>query len=166
MHYRVPFILISSAAAVLAFAACASHPEGRTARDCLLAAADSAFLGTAPLYRDCAVDRPAEAVRTPLSVTPNIRPAGAATCFRAEVMFVVGPDGRPEPGTIKLVRSSGGSSFTEAVLASVPGWTYSPAMLDGQAVRQLVTERRAAAVTRVVSSAQGGSTRPPRRSNC
>jgi hypothetical protein len=166
MHDRLPFILISSAVTVLVLGACASHPEARTARDCLLTEADSAFVGMAPLFRDCAVDRPAQALQTPLNVSPNIRPDGANMCFRAEVMFIVGPDGRPEPGTIKLVRSSGGSSFTEAVLASVPSWTYSPAMLHGQPVRQLVTERRAVAVSRVVSSSRDGSIRPRRPPNC
>jgi hypothetical protein len=151
---------------MLALAACASSREGRSSRDCSLAAADSAFIGSAPLYRDCAVDRPAEPISTRLDFNPTTPPRPGVTCYSAEVRFVVGADGRPEDGTIQLVRGAA-DPFAQAVLASIPGWVYSPALLDGRPVRQLVRERRTAAtVVTVVPASEAGSARPRRPPPC
>jgi hypothetical protein len=134
---------------VAALGACGSAMRGGTAHACTIAAADSALLAAGPLYRDCSVDRPARAVQTPLQATTSLRPRGPATCYAAEVQFVVGTDGYPEPGTERIVRSTD-VAFSALVLASVPTWIYAPAELDGEPVRQIVRERhRIAAVVAV-----------------
>ena len=56
----------------------------------------------------------------------------------AVVSFVIGTDGRAQPGTIHLVRASH-PELGEATLASVPRMRYRPARLDGRSVPVRVT---------------------------
>jgi hypothetical protein len=157
---------LACALLALTAAACASASGGRSAQGCVLAAADSAYLAAGPLYRDCAVDQPARALQTRTDFAPPPSRQPGVTCYSADVQFVVDANGRPEPGTIRLVRGSGGA-FPEAVLASVAGWVYAPALLNGVPVRQLVRERRTAASVVTVTMSQGGSPpRPPRPPDC
>jgi hypothetical protein len=51
-----------------------------------------------------------------------------------------------EPQTARIVETNS-SEFAAAVLASLPNWKYEPARKDGLSVRQIVPERRIAAVT-------------------
>jgi hypothetical protein len=165
MKNPMPWLFV---AATLLAGACASSPERTTERDCTLSSADSVYLADGPVYRACAVDRPARVVQARVGFTPSITPP-SSMCFNAEVEFVTGRDGRPEHGTVRLLRTSH-QPFADAVVASVPGWTYSPALLDGVPVRQIVRERRVAAVVAVVTSSSGGPparpTSPPRGANC
>jgi protein TonB len=51
--------------------------------------------------------------------------------------FVVGENGRYEPGTLKILQSSN-DAFTEAVKRALPGMRFSAAQIGGQKVKQLV----------------------------
>jgi hypothetical protein len=156
-------LLVVTAALPLLMAGCASSPAGRSGPPCALEPADSAFVRGQPLYRDCSVDRPAKPVMTRVNFSPPVQPQRGTTCFSAEVQFVVGADGRPEKDTIRLV-NSGADDFSNAVLAAVPSWQYTPAMRDGQPVRQVVRQRSMGAVTVVTSPGRGAV--PPRPPNC
>jgi hypothetical protein len=162
---RSLYLLATLCAAALA--ACASNPA-QSARECTLSAADSAYASVAPVFRDCAVDTPAKAIIAPLNFTPpaGVRPSPGVTCYRAEVRFVVGVDGRPEAGTVQLVRTNL-SSLGHSLLQSVPGWQYAPAVRDGVPVRQIVQESRAvASVVTVTTSGSGSPPRPPAPPTC
>jgi len=51
--------------------------------------------------------------------------------------FVVGENGRYEPGTLKILESSD-PAFTDAVKRALPGMRFSAAQIGGQKVKQLV----------------------------
>ena len=152
--------------------ACASgssaDPE-QARQPCLLSSADSAHISGGPLYRECAVDTPVKALSTPLNYNPSTRPSTpprpGTTCYTAEVRFVVGPDGRPEPETVRLVRTND-SSIGQSLVQSVHGWRYSPALRGGVPVRQIVSVRRTVALAVVTTSSASGrpsrSALPPR----
>jgi hypothetical protein len=165
MQHPFSVVLFLVPVAMLA-AACASTPERlASSGSCELAAADSVFLAAGPVYLECDVGQPARALSTRMDVTPA--PSGlprGQTCNYAEVRFVVGRDGRPEAGTARLLRTSQ-SALGDAVLRTVPGWTYSPALLGGVAVRQIVTHRRVTAVMAAPVSG-GPPSGPPRGANC
>lgn len=144
--------------------ACSSSREGSASRGCELSAADSVFIRDQPLFRSCAVDRAVKAVHTRVEIPTGTSLSGQ-TCFVAEVQFVVGTDGRPEAGTVRLIRG-GGDAYGNAVLASAPGWVYTPATRGGIPVRQLVRERRVLALRVTRSDASGAMVRsstPPCR---
>lgn len=165
MQHTVPWLTLALIPAAALATACASSPA-RTADAgaCELTAADSAFLAGGPLYRDCGVDRPAEMVRGSVDFSPPGNPR-RDECFNAEVEFIVDRDGRPEHGTVRLVRTSH-PPFADAVVSSVPGWSYTPAQRNGATVRQVVRERRVLAVrvvtTVTTTSGGAGAGRPPR----
>ena len=161
---RVPLIVLF--VLLSAGTACASHSfdsPAQTRQACLLSSADSAYISGVPLYRECAVDTPAQAISTRLNYDPstrsNTRPQPGITCHTAEVQFVVGLDGRPESETVRLVRAND-TSLGQSLIQSVLGWRYSPARRGGVPVRQIVTERRAVAVSVMVTSSNSG---PPSR---
>lgn len=142
---------------------------GATARarrtSCALAPADSTYLATGPVYRDCAVDQRARP-RGP-GVRPEFRPSspplGGTACYSAELEFVVDTTGAPELETARVVRTND-ATFGDAVLATLLNWRYDPARKDGIAVRQIVREKRSMAV-QVVAVREGQiprAGRPPR----
>ena len=51
--------------------------------------------------------------------------------------FVVGENGRYEPGTLKILDASN-QAFADAVKKALPGMRFSPAQIGGQKVKQLV----------------------------
>ena len=53
--------------------------------------------------------------------------------------FVVGPDGRPDTTTFKVIKSTH-PLFTQAVKEALAGWTFSPAEIQGHPVKQLVQQ--------------------------
>jgi protein TonB len=53
------------------------------------------------------------------------------------VQFVVGENGRYEPGTLKILDASN-PAFADAVKRALPGMRFSPAQIGGQKVKQLV----------------------------
>lgn len=159
MRYAPVALSLIAIAAVIG--ACSAATQGGASRDCVLAAADSVLLEAGPVYRDCAVDRAARVLSRPLGSMSAFRPP-PNSCMTAEVQFVVGPDGYPEPGTGRVVRSNN-SAFGEAVLASTPNWRYEPAHLDGRPVRQIVRERQRVAV--MVTATSGGQSRSSSRAS-
>lgn len=147
--------------------ACASRPPAVASAVCTLAAADSVHLAAGPLYPACAVDqraRPVTASRQ-LDLGPFRTTAqGRDACYAAEVQVVVGVDGRVEQGTARLLRTND-PRFGEAVLASVEGWSFEPALLGGRPVRQVAHEGvRVATVP--VAARVGEVMRPPEVPNC
>jgi hypothetical protein len=154
---------IAATVCAIALAACASNPTRSSQAACTLSDADSVYASSGPVYRDCAVDTRAKAVATPVDYTPPAggRPQPGVVCYTAEVQFVVGVDGQPEPGSARLVRSNE-SSLGQSLLQSVPGWRYSPALLDGTPVRQIVRESRGVAVAVTVTRGSQGSASRPR----
>jgi hypothetical protein len=144
-------------------AACA-HGGGGAASDCLLTQADSVHLQSGPVYRDCAVDRVARlsepSVRVDYRPTGRPRP-GSVECFYAEVHLVVDATGTPELETARLGNTNE-PGWGRAVLAGVQNWKYVPALRDGEPVRQIVRERRTAALAMaVVRSGQAAGSPPP-----
>jgi len=122
--------------AFMALAGCASS-SGRVAADgeCEVAAADSDLLAAGTVYPRCAVDVPARPLNT--QVQRSSTHAAESSCLRLDYRLVVSPEGRPEPGSLKILRS-GSAELESAVLRSVSAWTYTPALLNGEPVRQIV----------------------------
>lgn len=146
-------------ACVALLAACAGHPAGSAPGDgCALSSADSAYLAGGAVYRDCAVDREASLDRRSVQLEMQaVNPSQSVRCMSADVELVVGIDGRPEPGTGRLVRTSY-PAFGEAVLRSLAAWQYAPAEKDGRPVRQIVQERQMVAVR--ITAVRGGQAPP------
>jgi hypothetical protein len=140
-------------------AGCASTP--RVVDDgCELSAADSVHLAGGPVYRDCDVDSPVRLLKGDVDFRPPSGTPARSECFTAEVELVVGPDGRPETDSGRLVSASH-HAFGVAVMTALPRWQFTPASLDGAAVRQIVRERRVQAmVVTVVRSGGGMGSRP------
>ena len=141
--------------------ACASAGNKVSSREaCTIPARDSELVGFRPLYRDCAVDQVARFVAT--DVHPNFRPdSRAPTCYSADLEFVVDSLGKPEVGTARIVRTNY-ESFGRAVLETLQGWKYEPAIRDGKTVRQIVTTHQTAAtMTVVVPAGSGPPSHPP-----
>lgn len=148
LHGHGTFALACLWAGVLA--ACSSGGGSRgSAADCGLAPADSVFLAEGPVYRGCHVDRQARLLNPNVAIdfrpsrTPQ--PNSGSLCFRTDLEFVVGPDGRAEAAGARVVQSTD-AEYTRAVLASLPAWRYEPALRNGSPVRQIVRERRAVSI--------------------
>jgi hypothetical protein len=90
-------------------------------------------------YFEFQVERPAEfIVDTTVSPRPaSPRPARPTLEPLPLVQFVVDPTGRPEPGTLKVLRAPRDAD-TAPIRAALPRWRFRPALVDGCAVRQLV----------------------------
>jgi hypothetical protein len=159
------FIALATVAGALLVSGCASANGGgsavassRRSAPCSLRSEDSLYVVGGPLYRDCGVDRPAHLVTS--NVNPEFRVSGIPrTCYQATVEFVVSASGAPEPGTMRVL-SSNDDQFADALRVMVTHLRYSPGMKDGAAVRQIVTERRAAAVRTEIGQTPGSSTIP------
>lgn len=151
------------ALAVIA-AACGGGPGPGAASSCLLSSADSAFLNAGPVFSVCGVDEKARLIQS--SVREDFRPSGvprslpATMCYSAEVRLVVDAQGRVEPETVRLVRATH-PDYGQAVLAGARAWRFEPALREGIPVRQIVQEKRMAAL-RVVAVGQGRPSGPPR----
>jgi hypothetical protein len=132
---------------------------------CKDAPPDSSPVTLAHPYRDCEVNTKAkQRGRDPqLQFSPvhMTRPPRNG-CMQVQLEFVVDTLGNPETRTVRVVASDD-DDLADAVLATVPNLHYSPARLEGQAVRQLVHYRRGVLVmtTMVVTRGGGGSPPPP-----
>ena len=158
------FIALATIAGALLVSGCASTNGGRAVASsrrsapCSLRSEDSLYVVGGPLYRDCGVDRTAHLVTA--NVNPEFRVTGIPrTCYHATVEFVVSALGAPEPGTVRVLTSND-DQFADAMRVMVNHLRYSPGMKDGQAVRQIVTEHRAAAVRTEVGQTPGSSSFP------
>ena len=143
--------------------ACASS-SGRTASSpCTLSSADSIYLASGPVYRDCAVEQRASVIDR--SFRPNFRPdehpPGGEACYSAAIQFVVDETGMPERETARVLHANN-PTFADAALETVKHWRYKPAYLHDAPVRQIVEEKVEMTVAVVVVPA-GETPRPPAR---
>ena len=129
---------------------CGSAARPGTGQSCALRSRDSAYAVAGPVYRDCAVDRPAR--QTNNDIRPDWRPSSPAPrngCYFAELQFVVDAAGRPERGTVNIVRTND-QTFADAWLTTVPNWRFEPAVRGGVPVRQIVDSRKTVMTSVVV----------------
>ena len=115
------------------------------------------------IFRDCDVDR---AAKPRSEVRPMIRPevlGNSGGCYTAEFEFVVDTTGTIEPDDLRLVRSTS-TELADALKAVLPALRYTPAIRNGQPVRQRVRYKQSV-VTRVVVSG-GLNARAPMRAPC
>ena len=148
-------------AGLVAALGCASAGGGAGARraGCELRRTDSVFAAAGPVFRDCAVDGRASLLvaNARIDFQP---PRAVASCYSAEVEFVVDTNGTPEMQTARIVRATD-QSFGQAVLTAVAGWRYKPAERDGHRVRQIVEDRRMAQTAVALVAVRGSSPPPP-----
>ena len=115
---------------------------------------DSSAVPHLPLYRACAVQ-----VRARLMAggpRPNFDPpANGQKCYTAMVEFAVDTNGMVEQQTARVVRTND-PTFAQAALGSLFGRRFSPARIDGVAVRQLTTTTMGMSITRVTVPAGSG----------
>lgn len=90
------------------------------------------------VYHEDEVESPAQKISGP---SPEYPEALRASAIEGEVVvqFVIGEDGRYEPGSLKVIQSSN-SEFTAAVKAALPQMRFSPARVGGKKVKQLVQQ--------------------------
>ncbi|HEX8850205.1 MAG TPA: energy transducer TonB [Gemmatimonadaceae bacterium] len=93
---------------------------------------------TSGAYFEFQVDRRVSAVSVP---TPEYPPSlrAAAVAGRVLARFIVGTDGRVEPGSFKVLQSAA-PEFSEAVRVALERATYRPAELKGRKVRQVMMQ--------------------------
>ena len=117
--------------------ACASGGNRSTAGPsrCAPIVSDS-LLERTPVYPACGVTR--EARMTSAMLRPQYTPPAGVRCARASVQVVVDADGRPVMSTAKIVRATDQALGT-AILLSLSGAKYDPALKDGARVPQIVT---------------------------
>ncbi len=157
--------MVATALALAGVLGCGAATRGSARADCALAAADSALLRAGPVYTACTVDRPARELQAPVQFPTSAGPRQPSqSCMVAEVQFVVDTDGRPEPGTIRVLRTDD-DDWARALVASVPDWTYEPAQRGAQPVRQLVRIKKGLAVVAVRRGELGSLYRDP-PANC
>jgi TonB family protein len=94
---------------------------------------------SAPIFSEAEVDVPARLLSIP---TPKCPPEARRLGLngRVEVEYVIGPDGRAEPGSIHVLRSTH-YSFERPAAEAVRRARFSAARKHGQAVR-VRTEQR------------------------
>ena len=134
---------------VLVYAACTGATAGGPRTACLLAPADSVYLRSGPVYRECAVDQRARLLGSP--PRPDFRPpAGGKACYTAELEFVVDTAGVPQMDTVKVIRTND-QSYVDAILRLLPTWRYEAARLNGVPVRQIIRASQGMAARLVVA---------------
>jgi hypothetical protein len=149
MMMRCSLCLVALAGIVACASAGSGGPATASTRSrCALTNRDSTYLARGPVYRDCAVDDKAQLITN--NTRFDFQPAASDNgCLAAEVEFVVDTLGKPEMGSVQVVRATT-RAFGDAVAAAVPSFLYQPARVAGVRVRQIVSERRSVIVGRVV----------------
>jgi hypothetical protein len=139
---------------------CATARQPGARESCALRSRDSTYAAGRPVYRDCAVDRPARFTNT--NVLPDWRPptSSSNSCYSVEMEFVVDEAGRVERETATVVQASD-RSFANAWMTTLGEWKFEPAVRGGVRVRQIVTMKRSAQTAVVRSSSPVGTGRPP-----
>jgi TonB family protein len=103
----------------------------------VLASAATPTINNGP-YFEFQVEKPVAFVRGGAPRYPDVlRKAGVAGEVLAQ--FVVGPDGRADVGSFKVLESSD-ELFSNVVRSALPQMRFSPALVGGKPVRQLVTQ--------------------------
>jgi hypothetical protein len=153
---------------VVVVSACATGgaKHDSAASSCPLRESDAPFMTGGVVYRDCAVTHKARLVS---EARPDFQPSRGTACYAVDFDFVVDRTGKPEIQTARITRSND-QAFAQAVLATLARWKYEPAVRDGEPVRQIVTEHRAAQtmVLVVPAGSSPAAARPPagRTPNC
>ena len=145
-----------------------SSPLGaqRAKRGCPEISADSAT-GAVAAYLACQVDREAKprGIAPRFDWTPSTSELRDGACFRAEFQFVVDTLGIPEVATVRDAGATN-ANYQQAVRDVIPRLRYSPAMLKGSPVPQLVTYKQSAAIRTSVSSSPSSRPTPSRPPRC
>jgi hypothetical protein len=97
--------------------------------------------------------------------TPSSSELRDGACFRAEFQFVVDTLGIPEVATVRDAGATN-ANYQQAVRDVIPRLRYSPAMLKGSPVPQLVTYKQSAAIRTSVSSSPSSRPTPSRPPRC
>jgi len=138
-HRITRSVAMASVAGLLTIVACELEAPADPAREPIAAAPKPTFVPAgAPMF-EFQVESPA----TPLpgGQTPRypeeLRKAG----IEGEVLtsFIVGPDGRVDVGSFKVMKSTH-REFTDAVARALPDMRFKPATVGGKAVRQLIQQ--------------------------
>ena|ERR1041384_3082336 len=115
---------------LLSLAACTPHAPGRN---------PIPEVSQGPVYDEKAVDQPVRPTDVPKPVYPReLQIAGR--CGYVDLQYVVGLDGRAEPGSIVAVYSTH-HDFEKSALDVIRAARFTPARLAGKAVRQRVQQR-------------------------
>lgn len=89
-------------------------------------------------YTSDEVDDPVQPLNGPVPTYPEVmKQVGIEGVVR--LRFVVGADGRVEGNSVQVV-SSTNKAFEPPAIAAIKKWTFKPAKVRGQAVRQLVEQ--------------------------
>ncbi|HEY5219007.1 MAG TPA: M56 family metallopeptidase, partial [Gemmatimonadaceae bacterium] len=131
------FMLVGAAAIV---AACAVHtPDQVTGPK--QSPAERAAMAANPNATFFSFDVDKQAALTPGDQAPHYPDSLRASSIQGEVIaqFVVNADGRVDTSTFKVLKSSD-ELFTQSVRTTVAGWTFSPAQVQGHAVKQVVQQ--------------------------
>jgi protein TonB len=99
--------------------------------------------GTGPTNQETFVEAEVDDPVVPLNIPkpkypPVLQQAGIAGSV--DVQYVVGVDGRAEPESFKVLRSTN-KAFEDPAREAILAGTFKPAKIRGQAVRQLVQQR-------------------------
>ena len=105
-----------------------------SARKCTPEVIDTVQFGSAPIYRDCDVEKPAKLKH---KEKPKYRLADGVPCARVEMLFVVDTSGKVVTGSASLV-STTEPEYALLVLASLDKWRFEPAKREKAPVPQLV----------------------------
>ena len=100
---------------------------------CEAVAADTTRFGAQPVYRECAVSKPATMRKV---VEPKFDGDPGLTCASATLEFVVDANGRANPASVRVLTTNAGE-FAKLLIASLEKWRFNPAELDKQKVAQL-----------------------------
>jgi len=135
----------------LVLAGCASTGN-RGAEKCGLRPEDSTFVSKVPVYRDCAVDVKAK-VLNQQDERPNYRPpvSRQSTCYSATLVFVVDTLGRPESNNVQVIQRTN-EEMGAALADIVHRLRYTPAILNGAPVRQIVQLKESVGTMTIRSS--------------
>ncbi len=139
---------------------------------CTGGAPDSAWMASAPVYRDCEVDKKARQRGSDPKLALSLlqTPAAPNGCMRVELEFVVDTAGRPELATVRK-RSSNSSALEQLVLDMLPQLQFVAARRSDEPVRQLVVYKRAVPFLRTRTVTRAGELpatppQPPRPGPC
>jgi hypothetical protein len=90
-----------------------------------------------PVYPECQVSPRAYRLREGTRVWVPVDPT--KPCLEAIIEYVVLPEGRAAPKTVRVVRTNS-EQFLQALIETVPRWRFRPARRDGEAVAQLTRD--------------------------
>lgn len=99
---------------------------------------DPSVVPVGAVYVAADLDEPAQVVFQPAPRYPSVLEEAGVSGIVA-VQFVIGPQGKVEPASVEVIRSTD-SAFVQAALESILQSSFRPARFQGHAVRQLATQ--------------------------